>query len=94
MSAKEIEVECPCCKSRLTVDLRTERAVRWAPEGRRDAADAPRQEGRWDAAVDRVDGRERRAQDDLDRALDRERDRAEELERRFRDAERKLHDPE
>jgi hypothetical protein len=89
MSAKDLEVDCPCCRSRLTIDVRTAQILRWSAAVERDetgqrseAAD----EGRWDAALSRVGDREGRGKSRFDEALDRERGRERDLDELFRDA--------
>jgi hypothetical protein len=93
MGPKQIDVTCPCCRTRLTVDVLTRQILRrTAP----DAADAPEEgegaldEGRWDAAQDQVSARKRSGPDKLDQALAEERGKEARLDDLFRKATEKL----
>jgi len=84
MSSKQIDVTCPCCASRLTVDvltgktLRTERAV---PESTGD---------KWSSAQQKVLGRTESGAEKLESALQEERDKKSKLDDLFRKAQEKL----
>ena len=91
MDRKELEVTCPCCASRLVIDLRTERVVRSARPEERDAEGKPKVgESDWRTAMDRVQGRTRSSEDKLNAALDRERNKQSRLDELFRGAKEKL----
>ena len=88
MSAKQIEVSCPCCSSRLVVDvltgkvMRTERAGPAAPGG-----------DTWTSAQERVRGRTASGTEKLEKALESERGKADRLDDLFRKAKEKLQRP-
>ena len=88
MSAKEIEVVCPCCQSRLSVDVLTAKVLRHERAGT-EAASADR----WTTAQDKVRGRTASGQEKLDRALDSERGKKDRLDDLFRKAQEKLRKP-
>ena len=74
MAEKEIDLTCPCCSARLTVDVRTRqvmRSVRAAPaEGGAAPPDA------WESAQKRVHGRTQSGAEKLENALDYERNKS------------------
>ena len=85
MSAKEFDVSCPCCESRLSVDVRTQRVVRW-----RAGADLGEKDGRpkvserdWDQALGKVNERLEAGSDRFDDSLQREKRRADDLDALF-----------
>jgi hypothetical protein len=94
MDPKQIEILCPCCKSRILVDVRTEQILRTRRAETLDEAGKPKvSDSDWENAFGKV--RERSdTGGKLDSALDRERRRASELEERFRKANDKLRGPE
>lgn len=86
MSAKQIEVTCPCCDSRLTVDVLTQAVLRTAkPREIDEFGRSKLDEDRWDKASERVKERADGA-DKFDRALDRERNRSDQLDDLFKKA--------
>jgi len=88
VSAKEIEVTCPCCQSRLAIDVLTAKVLR------HERADAGGATGdRWASAQDRVRGRTTSGTEKLDRALDSERGKKDRLDDLFRKAQEKLKRP-
>ncbi len=88
MSAKEIEVTCPGCQSRLAIDVLTAKVLR------HELGDAPSGSGdRWESAQDRVRGRTSSGTEKLDRALDSERGKADRLDDLFRKAQENLAKP-
>lgn len=94
MDAKQIEIACPCCKSRLLVDLRTGKLLRTLRPEELDATGKPLVGERdWDQALGRVRERSSERGSKLDSALDRERDRSRDLDDLFRKAREKLDDP-
>ena len=93
MDAKQLDVDCPCCKSRLAVDVRTSRVVRWAPPEELDEAGRPVvREERWQEVRDRALGRRAEASDRFDEALRKEQNREAELDELFRKARKKADD--
>ena len=79
MDVKEVLVTCPCCESRLAVDVRTSKVVRWSAAQEQDEGGKQlphdfdqvqkRVEGRLGTALDKFDGnlaREKRRGRDLD----------------------------
>lgn len=94
MDTKQIEIACPCCQSRLLVDVRTGKLLRTLRPEELDATGKPVVGERdWDQALGRVRGRESERSAKLDSALDRERDRSRHLDDLFRKASEKLNDP-
>ncbi len=90
MSAKQIDVSCPCCNTRLTIDVLTRTILRHAPPEQLDeTGKAVLDEGRWDEAADRVSGRAGASLDKFDSALGKERSREKDLDDLFDKARRK-----
>ena len=91
MEIKEIVVSCPCCESRLAIDVGTRKVMRWSRKEEVDATGKPvvRAED-WDTAFDRVAGRQASATDKFDEALNREKTREKDLDELFRKAKSKL----
>lgn len=87
---KEVEVTCPCCESRLSVDVRTSQVLRWraAPKAGEEGPERKSQD--WGAAQKRVEGRLGSAADKFDEGLQRERSREGDLDDLFRKANDKL----
>lgn len=94
MSAKQIDVTCPCCSSRLTVDVLTRTILRsvTAEEQGPGGGGGP-SAGRWDKASERAGDHLRSAQDKLEQALDAERGKESRLDDLFRKANEKLSKP-
>ena len=91
MEAKQIEIECPCCKSRLLVDVRTGQLLRSRRPEELDSEGKPVVSERdWDEALGKVRGRSQTGEGRLDEALNRERDKASRLDELFRQAKDKL----
>jgi hypothetical protein len=94
MDAKQIEIACPCCKSRLLVDVRTGKLLRTLRPEELDATGKPVVGERdWDQALGKVRERSDQGENKLDSALDRERKRSADLDDLFRQAREKLRDP-
>ena len=72
MSAKEIEIRCPCCTAKLFVDVRTGAVLRASPAAGSDAGAEPKRDA-WDAAQQRVRDRSRTGAEKLESALEDER---------------------
>ena len=88
MAAKEIEVTCPCCAARITVDVATGKALRTKeakPGAKTDA---------WESAQETVRQRTTRGADKLDSALESERGKANRLDELFRKAQERTRRPE
>lgn len=93
MELKQIDVTCPCCNTRLTVDVLTRKVLRHAPPGQiDDTGKAVLDEGRWDDASARVKGRQAASQDKFESSLGRERTREGDLDDLFERAKRKVKD--
>jgi len=91
METKQIEIACPCCKSRLLVDVRTGQLLRTLrPEEIDDKGKPVVSERDWDDALGRVQGRQQSRESKLDEALGRERDKESRLDDLFRKAREKL----
>jgi hypothetical protein len=88
MGAKEIEITCPCCQSRLQVDVLTGRVLRH--ESTAAGSDA---RDRWESAQDRVRDRTASGLEKLDRALESERGKAGRLDDLFRKAQERMTKP-
>jgi len=93
MSTKELEIDCPCCNTRLTVDVRTRSVVRSVSPQETDEFGKPKVNlGRWDAAAGKVADRGEDAGGRLDDALQAEKKRADQLDDLFDRAKRKVDD--
>lgn len=91
METKEIELECPCCRARLQVDVRTSQVMRWRPAaGEEDAAGEGERAPDWETAHERATGRLGRALDKFEEGAERERTRERDLDDLFRRANDKL----
>lgn len=91
MVQKQIEVDCPCCDSRLVIDVLTAKVLKHIPPAKLDETGRPVLDGgRWDAASQRVKGRETRGTASFDAALGKERSRDDELDDLFKKAQDKL----
>lgn len=94
MDTKQIEIACPCCNSRLLVDVRTGKLLRTLRPEELDATGKPVVGERdWDQALGRVRERTDGGENKLDSALDRERKRSSQLDDLFRKAREKMRDP-
>ena len=93
METKEIEVDCPCCQQRLTIDVRTSKVLRSRPRQQVDEAGRPKVgEEDWRDAFGKVKSRDETREDLLGSMLDKERKRSADLDERFRAAKKKLDD--
>jgi len=84
MSSKQIDVTCPCCSSRLTVDVLTGKTLRTERAESQDAGD------KWSSAQKKVLGRTASGADKLESALQEEREKKGKLDELFRKAQEKL----
>ena len=90
MEIKQIDVTCPCCNVRLTVDVLTRTILRHAPPEKLDDTGKPVvDEERWGEANEKVSGRREAALDKFDAALGKERSRERDLDDLFEQAKRK-----
>jgi len=88
---KQLEIDCPCCKTRLLVDVRTGQLLRARRPEELDSEGKPVvSEKDWDEALGKVRGRTQQREGRLDEALNRERDKANRLDELFRQAKDKL----
>jgi hypothetical protein len=91
MEKKQIEVDCPCCATKLTIDVLTSSVVRSTAPAELDETGRPkRDEGRWDRAEGRVAERSAGAQDKLESALDSERTKEARFDDLFEKARKKV----
>ena len=93
MGTKQIDVVCPCCNTRLTVDVLTRQILRHAaPADIDETGKAVLNEGRWDSAKERVAGRGAASSDKFESALGQEKTRGGDLDDLFDKAKRKVQD--
>ncbi len=84
MERKQIKVDCPCCDSKLTIDVLTQTVMRADSAQDLDETGKLRVPGkRWDEAIGRVEERKGGADDRLDSALDAERGKVDRLDDLF-----------
>ncbi len=95
MEAKQIEIACPCCDSRLTIDVRSQKVLRHLRPEELDATGKPIvKDTDWNEAFDKVRGRSAGVGDKFDQALNRERTRSKDLDDLFDRANDSLDDDE
>lgn len=87
MSSKELQVTCPCCSARLSIDVANARATR------ADGADAAPPVDRFESARKRVQERTQGAGDKLESALEQERGKSARLDDLFQKAKAKHEHP-
>lgn len=93
METKQIEVDCPCCDTRLTIDVRTRTVLKHVRAEQRDGDGFVKPDDeRWGTAVDRAETRVDSAQDKLDRAMREEREKESRLDDLFDKANERLRD--
>jgi hypothetical protein len=91
MDTRDLKVDCPCCQSRLEIDVRTGRVLRWRKQGEVDETGKPVvRESDWTSASERVSKRLGSAGDKFDDSLRREQSRTRDLDDLFRRAQDKL----
>jgi len=91
MQKKQIQVDCPCCSSKLTIDVLTQTVMRAISPQELDETGKPRVPGQhWEQAQERVEGRSQGAVDKMDAALDAERSKAERFDDLFEKAQKKV----
>lgn len=88
---KDAQVICPCCDSRLEVDLRTGKLLRWRRPEELDETGKPIvRESDWTDANKRVSGRMSEAKDRFETNLAKEKNRDRDLDDLFDKAKDKL----
>jgi len=91
MSARDTLVTCPCCQSRLEVDLRTGQVLKWNRPSEIDETGKPiLREADWDEAAGKVKGRLSGSVDKFDANLSREKARSKDLDDLFAKAKEKV----
>ena len=90
MSAKQIDVTCPCCSTRLTVDVLTGQILRRSSSEASEAGTPGKD--RWVSAQERVRERTTSGEDKLESALDHERGKSARFDELFQKA-REKHAP-
>ncbi len=91
MESKQIEIDCPCCKSRLLIDVRTGKLLRTLRPEELDERGKPKVgESDWGNALSRVKGREQGSAGRLDDALSREKGKGARLDELFERARERL----
>jgi hypothetical protein len=91
MSAKQIDVTCPCCSTRLTVDVLTAQVLRRSSPGERSESEPGAEAGadRWSSAQARVRERTKSGEDRLENALEQERGKSKRFDELFEKAREK-----
>lgn len=84
MSAKQIDVTCPCCSAKLTVDVLTARVMRTEQSETAASGD------KWASAQQKVSGRTVSGAEKLENALEDERGKKVRLDDLFKKAQDKL----
>jgi hypothetical protein len=83
MTAKQIDVTCPCCSARLTVDVLTSQVLRRSqPEEKRTEAGSDAKD-RWSSAQERVRDRTKTGEEKLASGLEHERTKAKKFDDLF-----------
>lgn len=82
---KQIEIECPCCQSRLVVDVLTAKVMRSERQEPKGESTDP-----WASAQDKVRRRSEGGQEKLEKELERERGKSTRLDDVFRETRKKL----
>jgi uncharacterized protein YbaR (Trm112 family) len=91
MDTKQLEIACPCCRTRLSVDVRTGAVVRAVRPEKTDETGRPLvSDADWSSAALKVKQRTDGAGSKLDDALKKEREKASRLDDLFRQASDKL----
>jgi hypothetical protein len=91
MESRQARITCPCCESRLDIDVRTQTVVRWSRKEELDETGKPvLRESDWTDASTRVGQRLGAASDAFEAGLSKERSREKDLDDLFRKASDKL----
>lgn len=91
MSAKQIDVQCPCCAARLTIDVLTAKVMR--TERAEQPGDGKSKTDKWENAQAQVRERTAKSTDKLESALESERTKEARFEELFRKAKEKNFKP-
>ena len=73
MTAKQIDVTCPCCSARLTVDVLTSQVLRRSQPEEKGTEAGTDVKDRWSSAQERVRDRTKTGEDKLASGLEHER---------------------
>jgi len=84
---KQIDVTCPCCSTRLTVDVLTGQLLRRSTPA--EAESGSQDKERWASAVERVRDRTKTSEDKLKSAIEHERTKADRFDSLFEKAREK-----
>ena len=87
MSSKQIEVTCPCCSTRLIVDVLSGQILRRSQPAQ--PAEEESGKDRWSSAQDRVRERTKSGEDKLKSALEHERGKSQRFDELFQKAREK-----
>lgn len=91
MEIKDVEVACPCCGTRITVDVRTRKILKSRPPKQVDESGKPVVGAKdWDEINSKVKGRLGSAREKFDEGLAREKTRERDLDDLFRQANEKI----
>ncbi len=95
MEIKDVDVTCPCCGTRITVDVRTRKLLRSRPPKELDESGKPKVGQKdWDQITSNVEGRLGKAADMFEDGLAKEKTREQDLDDLFRKAQDKAKKPE
>jgi hypothetical protein len=93
MEKKEVEAVCPCCSTKLVVDVRSGKILRHAREGEVDETGKMQLDPeRWESANERVGDRAGEAHSKFEEALDEEAGKESRLDDLFEKAKKKVKD--
>lgn len=84
MSTKQIDVTCPCCSARLSVDVSTAKVMRTVRA--EDQKEGAPPKDHWGSAQERVRERTKTSADKLESALENERGKAQRFDELFKKA--------
>lgn len=88
---KDASISCPCCESRIEIDLRTGKVLRWRrPEELDETGKPVLTESDWADANHRVANRMGEARDRFEDGLSREKSRGDDLDDLFKKTQEKL----
>lgn len=91
MDKRGIIITCPCCQSRLDVDVRSGNVLRWNRPTELDETGKPiLTEEDWHDATTRVGSRLQTAEDSFEAGLSKEKNRERDLDDLFRKAKEKI----
>ncbi len=91
MEIKDVDVTCPCCGTRITVDVRTRKTLRTRPPKELDESGKPVVKAKdWDQISSKVEGRLGAASSKFEDGLSKEKTREGDLDDLFRKASEKV----